>query len=104
MAELEVDPDHLRAMATRLDGYADRADRLRQQAAMDQGITAADFPQADWGQRASAIWDDARPVVANGIQLAMQMLAQHAANTTAAAAQYEATDGASADSIRRAAQ
>ncbi|WP_164465841.1 type VII secretion target [Actinoplanes teichomyceticus] len=101
MTPFDVDPDHLRNVAARLRGYADHASHLTQKAEAGQrGLTTGDFPEADYGQRAGTIWDDARPVFTDGLRLASQMLSDTSGRISTAAARYEDTDTRSADLLR----
>lgn len=63
--------------------------------------TVAEFPETEAGQRAGRLWDDARPVFADGLTVATQMLARAAEGFQLAASGYETTDTTIADSIRQ---
>jgi hypothetical protein len=94
---LDVDPQQVRHAAADLAGLAGRADAIYATAESGQGApTAADFPEVSVGQDCGRVWDDARPVFADGTRLVRQRLAYLAAAFTAAAAGYEEADATSA--------
>lgn len=101
MTEFSAVPDELRAAADQLNVLADRAQQLHRSAVDGQsGPTVADFPETEMGQRAGALWDQARPLFADGLSVAAGITQRIAAGFTAAASDYEATDLAAAHRIR----
>lgn len=101
MSDYSAVPDELRLAANRLNALADRAQQLHRSAVDGQSSpTVADFPKTEMGQRAGTLWEQARPVFADGLSVAAVITQRIAARFIAAASDYEATDTAAADRIR----